>query len=222
VTVYGLIRTLPDIPTVRDRSRAMAMLDAVLSPEWEYRYFSFDSQWSPGVEVASMRDGSGNDYSIVFSSAGVFARGFDHESPMTPYRATPLALWPGLFETVPGVFQTFAAEPAFVDPEGTARATVCFWREAADSVWRCGEVEIDDAVREDADGADWLFAVLAAGTAEAYLAFAQEYYELTPDLPAIQHVYDLKPLTESIVSSLNPEASLVDFAQDIAAIGYPS
>jgi hypothetical protein len=46
------------------------MLDAIMSPEWEWRYYSFDSRWGPGEEMASMRNGSGDAYSIVFSSAG--------------------------------------------------------------------------------------------------------------------------------------------------------
>ena len=115
MSVYEVIRKLPEISVVRDRSRAMAMLDAVLSPEWDSRYYSFDSAWSPTEEMASMRDGSGNEYSIVFSTSGAYARGFDHESPMSPYRASPLASWPGLVDTVPEVFRSCVQEPAFND-----------------------------------------------------------------------------------------------------------
>jgi hypothetical protein len=70
----------------------MAVLDAVLSPSWESRYFSFDRRWAPTEELASMRDGCGNEYSIVFTPAGAFARGFDHESPLSPYRLDPAAV----------------------------------------------------------------------------------------------------------------------------------
>ncbi len=35
------------------------MLDAIMSPDWELRYFSFDSRWSPTEEMVSMRNGSG-------------------------------------------------------------------------------------------------------------------------------------------------------------------
>jgi hypothetical protein len=40
------------------------MLDAILYPEWEYRY-SFDAEWGPEEELALMRNGSGDDYAIV-------------------------------------------------------------------------------------------------------------------------------------------------------------
>jgi hypothetical protein len=141
VSVYEVIRQLPEISTVRDRSRAMAMLDAILSPDWESRFYSFDSRWSPTDKMASMRDGSGNDYSIVFTAAGAYARGFDHESPMSPYRVTPLAPWPGLLDVVPEVFRPQVEEPAFSEPDGTPRATVCFWRERADTEWKSGSIE---------------------------------------------------------------------------------
>lgn len=35
--------TLPDIATLRQRAKALAMLDAIVSPEWEYRYFSYNA-----------------------------------------------------------------------------------------------------------------------------------------------------------------------------------
>ncbi|MER5927774.1 hypothetical protein [Streptomyces mirabilis] len=62
MSVHELIRQLPEISIVRDRSRAMAVLDAIMSPDWESRFYSFDSRWSPTEEMASMRDGCGNDY----------------------------------------------------------------------------------------------------------------------------------------------------------------
>jgi len=35
---------MPDIRTFRRLTRSLAMLDAILSREWEHRYYSFDSQ----------------------------------------------------------------------------------------------------------------------------------------------------------------------------------
>ncbi len=45
---------LPSIPQVRHIAQSLAMLDAILSPEWDYRYYSFNSAWGPGEEMASM------------------------------------------------------------------------------------------------------------------------------------------------------------------------
>src|SRR5258705_2660235 len=97
MSVYDVIARLPVIAEVRNLSRALAVLDAVLSPDPQYRYYSFDSRWSPTEETALMRSGSGDDYSIVFSREGAVAQGFDHESPLSPYQ-------PGVAESLPGLF----------------------------------------------------------------------------------------------------------------------
>lgn len=61
---------LPSIEGLLQLSKALAMLDAVLSPEWEYRYYSFNSKWDLGESMASMRNGSGDEYFILFNKHG--------------------------------------------------------------------------------------------------------------------------------------------------------
>jgi hypothetical protein len=41
------------------------------------------------------------------------------------------------------------------------------------------------------------------------------------DLDAVRHVYAMMPLTEEVVTALNPERTLQDLKDDIAEIGYP-
>lgn len=168
-----------------------------------------------------MRDGCGNDYSIVFSPVGAYARGFDHESPMSPYRVTPPLPWPGLFDGVPEAFLPHISEPACNEQDGTPRATVCFWREHAGSEWRSGAVEALPAEVEDGGSAEWLFEVLVDGRPEAYQQFAEEYYEVAVDIETVRHVYALRPLNQSVVSALNPDVDLADLDEDLTQIGYP-
>jgi hypothetical protein len=73
----------------------------------------------------------------------------------------------------------------------------------------------------DRDGAGWLFELVADGRPEAYLTFAEEYYEVALDLDAIRHVYALMPLSEYVVTSLNRQRRLSDLSEGIAEIGYP-
>jgi len=215
VSVFDVIQRMPDLATVRRVSRALAVLDLVLTDDLYPNYFSFDARWSETEEAALMRDGSGNEYSIVFSAEGAFGYGFDHESPMSPY-VNDLRPWPGLIDGVPEVFHAARDDKAFWDHEGSPRATVAFWRTAADTQWRCGPVE-----GVEKDGADQLFDVLADGRPEAYLSFAEDYFEQALDLEAIRHVYALMPLTEYVVTSLNRQRRLSDLSEGIAEIGYP-
>jgi hypothetical protein len=69
VTAHDLAGALPAITELRERCQAFVALDAMLSPEWEWRYYSFDAHWAPGEQMASMRDGSGDAWSIVFAFA---------------------------------------------------------------------------------------------------------------------------------------------------------
>ena len=56
------LAALPDIEALRKLTQSLAMLDAIMSPEWEYRYYSFNSKWYESEMMASMRNGSGDEY----------------------------------------------------------------------------------------------------------------------------------------------------------------
>lgn len=58
------INELPAVDRVKHVAQGLALLDAIIMPEWEYRYFSFNCNWDgAGKEMmASMRDGSGAEY----------------------------------------------------------------------------------------------------------------------------------------------------------------
>jgi len=101
MTAPHLAGRLPAIGVVRRWSQSLAVLDAIMSAEREDRYFSYDTEFGPGQALASMRNGSGDEYSITFTGDGAFLRGFDHESPLSPFSRTPPALWPGILTGLP-------------------------------------------------------------------------------------------------------------------------
>lgn len=215
MSVHELLPRLPDVATVRRISRALAVLDLIVCEDPAYRYYSFDARWSATEEAALMVDGSGDEYSIVFSPDGVFARGFAHESEMSPYGNNG-ELWPGLVDGLPTELHAARDEPAFRDDEGgVLNATVCVWRTPEKDRWVSGPVE-----PAGDDGAERLFGLLTEGP-EGYLTFAEEYYEVALDLDAIRHVYALMPLTEYVVTILNRNRRLGDLKEDLAEIGYP-
>ena len=77
---------LGSLATVERVAQSIALLDAILSPEWQYRFFSFNAGWDSArhERMASMRDGSGDEYFAVFSPVGGILKGFAHESAMSP------------------------------------------------------------------------------------------------------------------------------------------
>ncbi len=219
MTVHDVALLLPSPAALRNLCRSLAMLDAILSPDWEGRHHSFDTGWAEGEETASMRDGSGDEYSLVFSASGVYVRGFAHEAPMSPY-GNDGEPWPGVLDDVPEAFRRFVGEPAFTDEDGVPVVTVCLWRGPTDDRWHHGTIDFP-AGREDPDGATTLFPLLLDPSPEAFRRFAEEYYEVPVDLEAVRAVYALEPLSQDLVSSLNPEVTLADLAGDVAEIGYP-
>ena len=61
---------LPDIEKLRRLTKSIAMLDAIICPEWEFRYYSYNSKWGRGEEMASMRNGCGDDWFLLFDVHG--------------------------------------------------------------------------------------------------------------------------------------------------------
>ncbi|MBT2895552.1 hypothetical protein [Streptomyces sp. McG3] len=218
MSVHDVARRLPGISALTDLCRSLAMLDAILCPEWDHRWHSYDAQWSPTEAMASMRDGSGGEYSVVFSADGVYARGFDHESPMSPY--VDDGPWPGVLDEVPAVFRRYVDEPRFTDEFGMPVVTACFWRASDDDRWRAGAIEFPED-GEDSDGADWLFQLLVTGTPESYQEWAEDCFEVSVDLEAVRHVYALRPLTDEVIAALAPERISAELAEDVKEIGYP-
>lgn len=219
VTVHDIARQLPDPTVLREHCRSLAVLEAVLSPEWADRHHSFDDRWSAKEAMASMRNGAGDEYSIVFSAAGAYICGFDHESPMSPYAAD--GPWPGVLDEVPEVFRPYVEEPAFCDEQGMPVVTACLWRRTEDDSWRTGTIEFPEEPPDDPDGSAYLFQMLVDRSPEAFRRWAEDYYGVPVDPEAVRHVFASRPLTEAVVRALNPEIGLADLAEDLAGIGRP-
>ncbi|MFJ8197341.1 hypothetical protein [Streptomyces sp. NPDC096152] len=219
MTVHDVARRLPEIAVLREHCRSMAILEAVLNPEWSGRDHSFDDHWSENESMASMRNGSGDDYSIAFSAAGACIRGFDHESPMSPY-AAEVRLRPGVLDEIPDVLRPCVEDPAF-SYDGLPRVTACIWRETGDDGWRTGTIDFPREAAEDPDGSGYLFQLLVDRSPEAFQRRAEDNHEVPVDLEAVRHVFSSRPLTEDVVRALNSEIVLADLAEDIAEIGYP-
>jgi hypothetical protein len=193
----------------------MAMLDAILCPEWEFRYYSFNAAWAAGQHMGSMRNGSGDFFFAHFGPAGCWLKGFAHEHPMSPYRKHPPRPWPGVLDAVPAAFADCLREPAL----NVEDVTFCIWRQPGDRVWQVGPVEFPPD-HPDPDGSGFLLAILD-GRPESYRAWASDYYDRDVELDDAVWVYRHEPLTPELVARLNLDVSLSELAGDISEIGYP-
>lgn len=198
-------RQLPDIETLRRRTQALAMVEAIVCPEWDDRWHSFNAAWGPGEQMASMRNGCGDEWFILFDAAGAAIKGLAHETAAARDRA----LVARTRSVLPATLSAFRDEPAF----DWQAMSYCYWRETGEAAWhRVDSGEDDGSAR---------FLALLTAPASAWLVFARDYYELELPLASVEAIYAHRPLTQALVQSLNPECRLDSLEADRAEIGYP-
>lgn len=206
-----LLRPATDLERL---TKAIALLDAILEPEWDYRYYAFNQNWDEAAKqrLASMRNGSGDEWQLVFSPGGAFLKGFAHESPIASDRER---FPPERFvEGLPPSLSDFTAEPSLA-MEST---TFCAW--CVDGLhWSRASIgEVDPAA--DTDGSAHLLAILD-GNPETYRFYAAEYFEEDVPLAAVTALYEGRALTAELLRSIAPERSLADLSADLDEIGWP-
>jgi hypothetical protein len=204
---------LPKFAELLRRSKALACLDAILCDEFDGRYYSFNSKWAPKQEMASMRNGSGDEWFMLFDSRGWLGlKGFDHESKAWSKGGANFAK--ALRAGVPKALKSFANEPAF----SWDATTFVYFAEATEIAPT--NIKSGTAVDSQESGAAELLKHLV-GTPADYVSHVAEYFEMEIPISAVKHVFDLKPLSAEVVSKINPAMSLRALANDLKEIGYP-
>ena len=204
--------SFPDPRTLGKRAMALAMLDAIICPEFQYRYFSYDASWGDDEQVAVMRNGDGDHWFLHLSGSGAALKGYVQELPRGESRAMALEVQ----RRVPGDFGAFLHEPAFA----MDAVSYFYWRRSGDAGW--SKVDHPDAgLAHWSDGSEDYLSILLA-PASCYYDYATDYFECEPPLASIEHIYALAPLTAAIVKSLNPQMTLAEARAAAAAIGYPA
>ncbi|NMG10104.1 hypothetical protein [Brasilonema sp. UFV-L1] len=201
------LESMPDRDTLESLSQSLAMLDAIIMPEWELRYYSFNSKWSKGEKMASMQNGSGDGYFALFSKEGAILKGFVQQ-------AWEGEVYPGVLDNVPEVFlDNFINEPAF-SMESTS---FCVWRLPTDSSWQVGNIDMPSDLD---DGSSKLLSIFE-DTPTRYKNWAEQYYEIVLPQTEVLAIFQHRPLSNELIQAINPDNSLEDLAEDILEIGYP-
>ena len=169
-------KSLPDITSLRRRSQALAMLDAILCPEWDGRYYSFNASWGETEAMGSMRNGSGDDWFILFGEFGAAIKGLAHETLI----ARDKVFASEVQYQVPKAYTSFLTEAAF----GMDWLSYCYWRAPEDSSWQ-RVVHPDPSLSSLEDGSAEYLALLVE-PATSYEDFAKWYYELDIPIDAIE------------------------------------
>jgi hypothetical protein len=182
---------LPDPSCLERAGRASAVLDAVLCPEWELRYYSYDPAWDvpKGQRLVSMRDGSGDGWFLLVTPTWAALKGLAHE------RLSHCRSAGDLLGDLPEPLRAdFGEEPAFT----MSHATYLGWWDASSRSWTVRSGGEHDGAGEHLE--------VVLGGAEKYQVWAQEYHETSVDLGLVRKVFRGERLTRDEVSRLNPSA----------------
>lgn len=183
--------------------KSLAMLDAILMPEWQYRYYSYNSKWGEGRSMASMRNGSGDHYFVLLAEENVAIKGFNSEEK-SRLEVSDLEL------EMPGALHVdFLLEPAF----SMAELTFVLWKDG--NGWHLRPEN------EQGAGVAAKLLHMMDGDPESYRRWAEDYYEREVSIEAVKRIYDMDPIDADLVEALNPDIGIEDIQDDIEEIAYP-
>ena len=187
-----IIIRLPKIEDCKRIFKAISVIDAIIMPEWEYRYYSFNSKWDTNQMMASMRDGSGNSFFSLFTEAGLIIKGFDKNHVTTLKNVEIHEM--DVYKDVPGIFNEFLNEPAF-DIENT---TFCVWNQKTKEIWEASKQYKEEEL-------DLLMILITK--AKGYVDWASEYYEKEIPFNVVKDIFDGKPINQKMICLLNPDST---------------
>ena len=191
----------PSLPPPRELERickGLAALDAMASEDWEYRYYSFDHAWDAKQEhrMASMRNGSGDAWFIVFQPDGVFLKAFWHEHRREDVKK--------IYAGLPPKLRPQLQEPAFTMEDVTFGG----WHDGTSWTFRGNAGPMRDQL------------AILTGDPAKYRTYASDYFEVDLPVDAIAHVLAGKRLDAKLVKRITTERTLADLKGDLAQIGY--
>jgi hypothetical protein len=198
---------LPGRESLEMICKAISVLDAIISQEWQYRYYSFNSKWYTDERCLQMRNGSGEEMHVLFREDGCAINGFAHE-----YEKKDKAK---LTHNLPAIFNDFI----FGEPVTSIGTTFCLWTTELKN-WQVGQLEnFEDNSEEMLNIFD--------GQPQTYVDWATEYFEESYKesgipLATVKKIYCGEPLTKEMVLSIVDE--LGDWKQlekDLIEIDYP-
>lgn len=198
---------LPDRKTLQTICKAISVLDAILSQEWQYRYYSYNNKWTDDEEFCEMRDGSGNQMLILFRQDGCVINGFAHEYKQQEKQK--------LTKDLPSIFDEFI----WGEPVKTTGTTFCVWTTEQKN-WQVGQIENYE------DNSEEMLNIFD-GNPQTYIDWATEYFEESYiesgiSLETATKIYSGQTLTKEMVLTIVEE--LGDWEQleaDLNEIGYP-
>ena len=198
---------LPTPIQLKSLCQSIATLEAILSPDWQDRYYTYNKDWAKDEECCQMRDGSGDEMFILFRKTGIVINGFAHESS---FQDKDL-----ITKDLPKEFHAFI----FGAPVASTGTTFCIWTVEGNKQWTNNK----NALKQENsyDGSEELLE-LFDGNPETFHQWVEEYYDLENlSLDIVKQVYKHTPISKKIINQLNPALKdIKQLKEDLEEIGY--
>lgn len=198
---------LPHWEQLKNYCKAMAVLDAILSPEWQYRYYSYNSDWSEDEEFFEMRNGEGAQLLMLFLKDGAVINGFSVEEDAADKDL--------LLPLLPEQFHEFI----YGEPVHSAGTSFCLWQSNGEESWQTPQpaatLKLSAELLSPFDGAPL-----------TYKQWADSYFEsngLPAGIPleAVKQIFAHQRLDKDMVLAISP--NFTDWEQlkeDLEEISY--
>lgn len=189
-------------------AQSLAMLDAIICPDWEYRCFNFDAHLEQGQALATINHIKGDSCLIWFSDAGVVIKGY-----FVPPYPSDIDFPQQIKKSLPDCFQSILNDPIFY----LDQASFCYWYSQSEGQWH--KVEHGGS-RQVEPRIQYLLRLFNSDPNE-YQKWAKEYFESYLLIGPITAVYNHSALTKTLVRLLNPCLGYRDAKRFATEIDYP-
>lgn len=195
------------IEKLRQCLHAMAALDIILLPEEENWLRLVHACTIPGGFVYVIDNGSGDSLTVFSTENGTLLKGFDHENELNQFAADEWddAFFEHMFSDMPDDLM------ALMDKDERDNTTFCMWCTDDSDQW------IQNETPEHSGGRGYLLQYICQ-SAEEWCEWAENYYDASLDVDAVNEVYKGNPVTGAIIEAINPERDAEDALQEIALL----
>ena len=189
---------LPEPKTIKDISQRLAILDAAMSPEWEYRYYSFNNSWDTNQQMTSMRDGSRTEYYILFEGNNCGIKIWDKKVNEECKKFVSKNK-----NSENSFIFYFIREPAFYTDDS---GFLAFWDHDQNKWKSYGKDE------------NYLLHIFSDPQNE-YIRFSKEYYEKNIPDELISNLFSSESIDRNTILKINDELVIKEFIKDAEEIG---
>ncbi|MFV0394080.1 MAG: hypothetical protein ACK5LC_06755 [Coprobacillaceae bacterium] len=183
--------------------KSLAVLDAIICEDWEYRYHSYNSKWDEDEECYTMRNGQGDELLILFKDNACIVNGYINEKESIDTTS--------IKKQIPKIFHSFI----YKEPIKTIGTTFVIWTND-NGEWNPQDFLNPDSLIEE-------FLNIYTNTPEKYIEWAIEYYELDAlAYSDVDYVYKQQPITKDLINNINKDLEDIEaLLEELKEIDYP-